>query len=416
VWIPTGPSAVRSTRASSSTVPLIAFARTENSNTDIYVMSADGSAQKRLTKSLADDASPSWSPDGQHIAFASNRDDNWAIYVMNADGRSVRKLNNAPEPQYDPAWSRDGSLIAYETFRKRYWRIAVTSSRGGPEKVLPTRASDHFDPTWSPLQPRTLTVASAHGISFFLSELDILKRGERALVPAGKIRGSKVGATPLDGVALFHPAWSPDGRWLAFDRRVGKTYMVSVVRAGGEKPRVHARLLTSGSDPSWSPDGRSLAYVFSHGGASSIFLINPSNGKLRDLSRTNTVDAEPAWGMSAPLRERRPARLGSRERADQLPCTKVANPSGGVVYGSRSNDVLCGGPGNDVLKGLSGDDMLWTGDAGRDVLWGGPGNDKGHDTFLAMDGFRDVIHGRRGDQARVDRGIDEIRPRGIVEP
>ena len=52
-------------------------------------MNADGSGQQRLT---TQGAQPGWSPDGQKIAFMSERDGNAEIYVMHADGSQQRNL------------------------------------------------------------------------------------------------------------------------------------------------------------------------------------------------------------------------------------------------------------------------------------------------------------------------------------
>jgi Tol biopolymer transport system component len=67
-----------------------------STNGDVWVMNADGSGQRNLTRSqahpFATDRSPVWSPDGRKIVFVSNRDRNGEIYVMNADGTGKRNL------------------------------------------------------------------------------------------------------------------------------------------------------------------------------------------------------------------------------------------------------------------------------------------------------------------------------------
>ena len=60
-------------------------------------------------------AAPAWSPDGRKIAFVSDRDGNSEIYVMNADGSGQRRLTRNPAYDADPAWSPDGRTIAFVT-------------------------------------------------------------------------------------------------------------------------------------------------------------------------------------------------------------------------------------------------------------------------------------------------------------
>jgi Tol biopolymer transport system component len=65
---------------------------------------------------LAKDTSPDWSPDGKRIVFASNRDEgNFEIYVMNADGSGQKNLTKNPTTtDIDPSWSPSGKQIAFE--------------------------------------------------------------------------------------------------------------------------------------------------------------------------------------------------------------------------------------------------------------------------------------------------------------
>ena len=64
----------------------IAFTSYRDGNAEIYVMDADGSNLRNLTRNPALDWEPAWSPDGGRIAFTSGRDGNLEIYVMDANG------------------------------------------------------------------------------------------------------------------------------------------------------------------------------------------------------------------------------------------------------------------------------------------------------------------------------------------
>jgi Tol biopolymer transport system component len=84
------------------------------SDMEIWVMSADGAIHKRLTDNPAPeegmlgtgmDIDPVWSADGSRIAFVSARDGNFQVYVMNADGTGQINLSRSLAKETGPVWS-----------------------------------------------------------------------------------------------------------------------------------------------------------------------------------------------------------------------------------------------------------------------------------------------------------------------
>src|SRR3954463_15286948 len=67
----------------------------------------------RASTDPVSDDEPAWSPNGRLIAFSSTRDGNGEIYVMNADGTRPRRLTRNPLDDTDPTWSPDGRRIAF---------------------------------------------------------------------------------------------------------------------------------------------------------------------------------------------------------------------------------------------------------------------------------------------------------------
>jgi TolB protein len=68
-----------------------------------------------------------WSPDGRHIAFRSTRDGNVELYVMRADGSAQRRLTNSQAAERRFAWSPDGRNLAF--VRDQEVLIVDTSAR-----------------------------------------------------------------------------------------------------------------------------------------------------------------------------------------------------------------------------------------------------------------------------------------------
>ncbi len=127
---------------------------------DIYVMDADGSNIRRLTREDGDDGSSAWSPDGRTLAFMSSRDDRSRseIYVMTVDGSRVWRLTHDNRSAARPAWSPDGERIAFMSTRSNRkqaydgdeFEIYVMDADGANIQRLTHRPGPDGLPDWSP--------------------------------------------------------------------------------------------------------------------------------------------------------------------------------------------------------------------------------------------------------------------------
>ena len=94
---------------------------------------------------------------------------------------------------------------------------------------------------------------------------------------------------------IMSPAWSPDGRRLAyvsFENRQTSIYIQEL--ATGQRERIAGYKGINGS-PAWSPDGRSLAMTLSKGGNPDIYVLDLVSRDLRQLTNHFSIDTEPAW-------------------------------------------------------------------------------------------------------------------------
>ena len=94
---------------------------------------------------------------------------------------------------------------------------------------------------------------------------------------------------------IMSPAWSPDGRriaYVSFENKQPAIYVQEV--ATGRRNKVAAFKGINGA-PAWSPDGRQLAITLSKDGNPDIFVLNLNSGKLKKLTRHYAIDTEASW-------------------------------------------------------------------------------------------------------------------------
>jgi tricorn protease len=108
---------------------------------DLWTARSDGSAARRLTSALGDEASPVFSPDGRWIAFAGNYDGNVDVYVIPAAGGEPRRLTWHPGNDTPQAFTPDGGKVLFTSsradFSNRYTQLWTVPAAGGVEERLP---------------------------------------------------------------------------------------------------------------------------------------------------------------------------------------------------------------------------------------------------------------------------------------
>ena len=252
-----------------------------------------------LTTDPGSEQHPTFSPDGDQVAFAwdgENRD-NTDIYVkLVAGGRALRLTTN-PAVDSGPAWSPDGSQIAFFCRSEGSGGIFLVPPLGGV--ALKLAESPHY---WS-LEG---TSGAGQDLSWapdgkFLAVSDRTSPEEpfaifRVSVESGAKR--RLTSPPAQSPGDHSPAFSPDGRTVAFVRQNG-SYAVDIYLM--QVPDGEPRRLTYNDQPTrglaWTPDGREIVFSLDPGGIgsnSSLWQISSLGGMPELLSGTGGDAIYPA--------------------------------------------------------------------------------------------------------------------------
>ena len=172
----------------------VLYSMATGGNTDIYrISAAGGGTPVKLTDSPGIDIGGSFSPDGSKIVFESDRSGSQQVYVMNADGTAQRRISFFGGRAATPEWSPRGDQIAFTHIGGNF-RIAVMSPGGGDLRHLTDSWQDEA-PTWSPNGRIVQFFRTARGSGRTgIWQVDLTGRNERRLT------------TPVDG---SDPAWGP---------------------------------------------------------------------------------------------------------------------------------------------------------------------------------------------------------------
>lgn len=210
----------------------------------------------QLTNSHAIDVRPAWSPDNRLIAFQSNRDSStFHIYVMNADGSNPRALTRGPADDRHPVWMPDGKSILFDSSdgnQREIWQVSLAD--GSLKQITHSGAQANF-PSPSPDGQRiAFYIYQGNTLDLWTARID----GSQAK----KLTNGLASATNNQCTFACHwAAWSPDSRTIAYS--AGELDTIWTIGGDGADSN---QVIANGQDnhfPWFLPDGR-LGYITEH--------------------------------------------------------------------------------------------------------------------------------------------------------
>jgi TolB protein len=310
VVIAVGGYLVTSDSSSPARGQLIAYSCKEPNNIwyAICVIRSDGTERRQLTHGIPA-TDPAWSPDGRKIGFTRRQEvgefttySNDDVFVVDSDGSDPHQLTPEVEGKHagQPQWSPDGTLMVF--MRGQSIAAAVPARPGalflmkpdGSDVIPLTRNARDLHPAWSP-DGREIA---------FTRAVEPPYAGIWVIRAAG---GAPRQLTNPPGQVDSSPAWSPDSTRIAFTRTTlsteidGKASVYVMDRDGTNLHELvrnrYFACCTSGL--SWSPDGRTIAFETSPSRlCTAISLVDVASGEVRPLTRCTRPRESalsPAW-------------------------------------------------------------------------------------------------------------------------
>jgi len=255
----------------------IAFENNLTDHVNIYVIDIQTGITHNLTQSQTDEYTPAWSPDGSQIAFVSDQDGDKQseIYIMNADGSRLRRLSKSVGIYRDPIWTSDGTSLILNHGWKQIYQLNVANSS---ESWLGIGFAPHLSPDDKQIlyyDDASATEINAH--IFLLS------------LTSHVIRDLTAGPTHNWG-----GTWSPDGKKIIFaSSRGGKTEIYSMDADGSNLHAITDG--TNDTSAAWSPDGTQIVYAGGNNGSRQLYMVNADGSNKRQLTYDAGDHHAPAW-------------------------------------------------------------------------------------------------------------------------
>lgn len=127
----------------------LAVVLTRDGNSQIYLVNADGTGLRRVTRTNGIDTEPTFTPDGKEIYFTSDRGGSAQIYRVSIDGGEARRVTFGSGFNARPQVSPDGKHLAFVTRRERAFRIAVLDLVSQQETLVSEGPKDD-SPSFAP--------------------------------------------------------------------------------------------------------------------------------------------------------------------------------------------------------------------------------------------------------------------------
>jgi dipeptidyl aminopeptidase/acylaminoacyl peptidase len=269
---------------------------TDKRDADVWMARTDGTQNLRVTTAPASEAKPRFSPDGKYLSFVSSRGEedgaDAQLWLLNRAGGEAEKVTKLKGSVSDYVWSPDGQRLAL--IIRDADPDSLTTAQKAKKKTAPPIVLDRFQ---------------------FKQDIDGYLNKQRQHLYVFEVASRKLINLTPGAYDEYLPAWSPNGQQLVFSSKRGPDpdrhdnfdlYLIDAKAGATARPLLTTEVPecapSYGSRPAWSPDGRRIAFV--QGGPREqlvyalhqLMVVDVASGAVRALTAgrdRNTT--KPQW-------------------------------------------------------------------------------------------------------------------------
>jgi len=320
----------------------IAFTRVGEHGASIHLVPSLGGQERKLVDVVGPPAfgyflpALSWSPDGRWLAFAERMPEAEPAHIVRLSLDSLEKTRVTSPPQntlgdFFPTFSPDGRHLAFMRSSSATWGnldIWVQPVEGGRPRQLTFGKYDNAAAlAWSPAgdeifftnniwgggtihrvsleggEPRRIPGIGQNAAFLTVSGSRIVYQQRHAQAPnIWRVAGRKAPTTDriprsfIDSSWIdYTPAYSPDGRRIAFGSERGGHPNIWLCNHDGSDPVQLTRFESHTGTPRWSPDGRRIVFDSLESGNWDLWVVDAEGGVPRQLTQDPAEDGTPFW-------------------------------------------------------------------------------------------------------------------------
>jgi len=269
------------------------FVEPGKSGGGLFLLSVETLEKRRLTDGK--DASPAFSPDGRSLVFtrwSAGRSDTYLLRLgvnYEPQGSPQRAVETGEPFIWSATWTSDGSeIVSSRGFWSSgsIWRMKASAS--AKPRRLPVSSEDVGPLAVSRQGNRLAYVLPRWKTSIW--RVDLRGPSQTPAVPSQLIPSTR---------KEFCPAYSPDGKRIAFMSDRSGHFEIWVCNSGGSNAVQLTSLGGNARGPRWSTDGRSIVLEAGVQGNHDIYVMNANGGAPRRLNTGQSGGKWPCWSRDS---------------------------------------------------------------------------------------------------------------------